>query len=334
MLDTYHKTMTTISNLPTIKGFTWRGIESTDGPLLQKFEEDCSVVDGATNLQSLDEWGALAKEKEINTRSIVAINAHNEIALTGWYQVDERVESVLAFLEGRVHPDFRGNQYGTALLDWLEKNAGAKMKAVAGDRECTYRIMFYDRAPDAPALFEKKGYMLQYIEQEMERDLKEPEPAFNPQNLSFEPWTEDNKAEFYKVYKEAFRTRTGTPMKAEAWHPHFANPESSDYQPDLSLLARKSDTPVAYTVIHIEEATKGSGSELAWITQTGVHADYRRQGIGATLLTETMKVLQKAGYQKVKLSVHVDNPGAISLYEYLGFSLVNSFTMYYRTVNA
>ena len=188
--------MTTKINLPAIKGFSWRGIEPTDGPLLQKFEEDCSLVDGATKLQSLDEWGALVKEKEINTRSIVAINAHNEIALTGWYQVDERVESVLAFLEGRVHPDFRGNQYGTALLDWLEENAGVAMKAVAGERDCTYRIMFYDRARDAPALFEKKGYMLQYIEQEMERDLKEPEPAYNPQNLSFNPWTEDNKAEF------------------------------------------------------------------------------------------------------------------------------------------
>jgi len=118
-------------------------------------------------------------------------------------------------------------------------------------------------------------------------------------------------------------------MKAEAWHHHFANPESRDYQPNLSLLARKSDNPVAYAVIHTEELVE----DLAWITQTGVHADYRRQGIGATLLIKTMKELHKAGYQKVKLSVNVDNPGAKSLYEYLGFSLVNSFTMYYRELD-
>jgi len=321
--------MTATSNLPTIKGFTWRGIGPTDGPMLEKFEEACSRLDGATNLKTSDEWNALTKEEGINTRSLLAVNAHNEIAIAGWYEVDERVENVLAFLEGRVHPEFRGKRYGTALLNWLEKNTGAKMKALAGERDCTYRIMFYDRAPDAPALFEKKGYMLQYIEQEMERDLNQPWPVINSQNLSFEPWTEDNKADFYKVYKEAFRTRTDNPMKAEAWHHHFANPESSDYQSGLSLLARHSGNPVAYAVIHTEE----SPDDLAWVTQTGVHADYRRQGIGAALLIETMKELREAGFQKVKLSVNVDNPGAKSLYEHLGFSLMNSFTMYYRELD-
>lgn len=325
--------MRAIINLPIIKGYTWRGIEPTDGPLLEKFEEACAKLDGATNLQTTDEWSTLAREEGINTRSMLAINAQNEIAIAGWYQVDERVESVLAFLDGRVHPDFRGRQYGPALLGWLEEKAGVKMKAVAGERACTYRIMFYDRAPDALTLFEKMGYILQYIEQEMERDLKEPWPVINQQNLSFEAWTEENKADFYQVYKEAFRTRTDTPMKAEAWHDHFANPENSDYQPHLSLLARQSGNPVAYAVIHDEELSGLSEQKLAWVTQTGVHADYQRRGIGATLLSETMKVLQKAGFQKVKLSVNVNNPGAKSFYEHLGFSLVNSFTMYYRELD-
>jgi len=167
----------------------------------------------------------------------------------------------------------------------------------------------------------------------MKRGLKQPWSVTNYQNLIFEPWTENNKSDFYKLYQEAFWTRTDTPMKAEAWHHHFANPDSNDYQPALSLLARQANNPVAYAVIHLDESPYGSESKLAWITQTGVHADYRRQGIGTILLTETMKRLHKAGYQKVKLSVNVDNPGAISLYEHLGFSLVNSFTMYYRTLD-
>jgi len=149
--------MTRIINLPTIRGYTWRRIQPTDAPSLEKFEQACALLDGATNLQAPDEWVELAKEKNINTRSILAVNAQNEIAIAGWYEIDERVESVLAFLEGRVHPDFRGKQYGTALLDWLERNAGMAMKAVAGERTLTYRIMFYDRAPDASALFEGKG---------------------------------------------------------------------------------------------------------------------------------------------------------------------------------
>jgi len=326
--------MTSIINLPSIRGYTWRGIQSTDGPLLQKFEQACAPTDGATNLKNSDEWVALVKEQDINTRSMIAINVQGEIAIVGWFEVDERIESVLSFLEGRVHPSFRGQRYGTVLLDWLESNAGLQMRTVANGRPCIYRIMFYDRAPDASALFKKRGYALQYVEQEMHRDLRQPWPDINHQDLTFEPWTANNKPDFYTVYQAAFRTRSDNLMLADSWHHHFANPNSNDYQPDLSLLARQSGDPVAYAVIHAEESSAGSGSKLAWITQTGVHVDYRRQGIGAALLTETMKHLHSAGYQWAKLSVNVNNPVAKSLYEHLGFSLVASFTMYHRALNA
>ena len=203
------------------------------------------------------------------------------------------------------------------------------MKAVAKERDCTYRIMFYDRALDASILFEEKGYTLQYIEQEMERNLKKPLSVEKDQNLFFESWAEENKPDFYAVYRAAFQTRTDNLMKAEAWHHHFANPDDSDYQPALSLLAHQDNAPVAYAVIHLEDKI----TKPAWITQTGVHADYRRRGIGAAILNKTMKGLCAAGYEKVKLSVNVNNPSAISLYEYLEFSIVNSFTMYYRDVD-
>ena len=321
--------MSKTNNLPTIEGYTWRGIKSIDGPSLKRFEQICARIDGATNLETPEEWIMLANEQDINRRSVLAINDKNEIAIAGWYKIDERVESVLAFLEGRVHPDLRGKKYGSTLLDWLEKNAGIAMKAVAGKRDCTYRIMFYDRALDASILFEEKGYTLQYIEQEMERNLKKPLSIAKDQDLLFESWTEENKSDFYAVYRTAFQTRTDNLMKAETWHHHFANPEDSDYQSTLSLLARQENTPVAYAVVHLEDKI----TKPAWITQTGVHADYRRQGIGAATLNKTMKGLRTAGYEKVKLSVNVNNLSAINLYEYLGFSLVNSFTMYYRDVD-
>lgn len=299
--------------------------------MLQKFELACSSIDGATNLMISEAWAALAQEPDITARSMMAINAQGEIACAGWFEIDERVDEVLAFLDGRVHPDFRGQGYGTLLLDWLESSAGSQMGAVSAGRPCINRIMFYDRAPDACALFESKGYVLQYIEQVMQRDLSQPWPDTNRQGLSFEPWTTENKPEFYNVYQAAFRTRTDELMPANAWHHHFANPNREDYQPSLSLLARQSGEPIAYAVIHDDEAPDGTGLKEAWITQTGVHQAYRRQGVGTALLTETMKYLHDAGYPGVKLSVNVNNPGAKSLYEHLGFVLVNSFTMYRKT---
>ncbi len=62
----------------------------------------------------------------------------------------------------------------------------------------------------------------------------------------------------------------------------------------------------------------------------GVHPDYRRQGIGASLLSESANQISQAGFHFIKLSVNVNNPDAISLYERMGFQLNKSFTMYHR----
>lgn len=323
-----------MENLPPIQGYSWRGIQPADAPLLDKFEKACAAIDGATRLKQLADWAALASEPSIDGRSVIAVNAQGQIALGGWFEVDERVENVLAFLEGRVHPDFRGHGYGTVLLHWLETQAALQMRAGANGRACIYRLMFYDRAPDASALFEARGYRLQYIEQEMQRELKPPWPDSSHPDLTFEPWATDNRSDYYAVYRAAFSSRTDHLMPAEAWHSHFANPYDDDFQPGLSLLARQSGNPAAYAVIHTEEAPDDSPARAAWVTQTGVHTGYRRQGIGSALLIETMKQLHQAGFQRIKLSVNVDNAEAVSLYVHLGFSVARTLTMYYRPLNA
>ncbi|MCJ7716481.1 MAG: GNAT family N-acetyltransferase [Anaerolineales bacterium] len=324
--------MINIDNFPPIMGFTLREFNSSDTHTLQQFELACSSLDGKTNLTSLEDWEFLVNSEDLSTSSLLAINSPDQIAFAGWFEVDERAEEILAFLDGRVHPEYRGKGYGTNLLDWLESTALSRMSKVAQGRPCTYRIMYYDRAPDAPKLFENKGYELQYIEQEMLRDLKVPWPESELQDIRYTPWSAELKSAFYSVYRAAFRTRTDNLLSAESWHQHFANPESQDYQPNVSILAFKSDIPVAYAVIHSVGPARDRGSEIAWISQIGVHTEYQRQGIGTALLLEIMEQLSQAGYRFIKLSVNVNNPSAISLYENLGFQIINSFTMYQRSL--
>lgn len=321
-----------MNNLPAIQGFAWRHIQPTDGPLLTQFEQACALVDGATNLKRPEAWESLAAEENIYSRSLISVNDQGKIAIIGWFDIDERVEQILAFLEGRVHPEYRGRGFGTLLLDWLETNAASEVKAETCQRPFIYRIMFYDRSPDASMLFDKRGYTLLYVEQEMQRDLSIPLPKAHHQELSFETWTIENKSDFYAVYQAAFQTRTKTLMSAESWHHHFANPTQDDFQPVFSMLARKSGDPVAFVVVHSEKSSNYSGIKSAWITQTGVDSNFRRAGIGSALLSETMQQLQNAGYDWVKLSVNTDNPGAISLYNHLGFSSSKRLTMYHQAL--
>ncbi len=324
--------MTRINIIKPIKGYSQRAILSSDKHILHQFEIACSTLDGKTNLASLEEWDALVKQENLNTRSVIYIDNLNEVAFVGWFEIDERAGEVLAFLEGRVHPEYRGQGYGSILMDWLETTAENRMKNVANGRPCTYRIMYYDRAQDAIKIFEERSFKLLYIEQEMQRDFREFHPKYDTRDLEFNPWSTENKPEFYSVYRAAFHTRTEKLLESAAWHQHFADPNSEDFLPGLSLLVYTSGFPVAYAVIHSEESAIDKRNEFAWISQLGVHPDFRRQGIGTILLSELMKQLSNTGYQFIKLSVNVNNPGAISLYEHSGFQIVNSFTMYHRSL--
>ncbi len=322
--------MTNWKDLKPINDFTLRPILPGDSQRLRTFELACSALDGETNLSSPEEWDTLVNEGDLDTRSVVLINNLDEIAYVGWFNVDERVEEILVFLDGRVHPNFRGQGYGTGLMDWLESTAKERVTDLVDGKPPTYRIMYYDRAADAQKLFEKRGFKILYVEQEMGRDLRKTKPENKLKDLGFKPWTAERKSEFYSVYKAAFQTRTDSLMGAEAWHQHFANPESEDFQPGLSLLGYKSGIPVAYGVIHSEDNINDKRDKIGWITQIGVHPDYRRQGIGASLLSESFNQLFQAGFHFIKLSVNVNNPEAISLYKRLGFQLEKSFTMYHR----
>jgi len=322
--------MTNWKDLKLIKDFTVRPIRSTDSRGLKTFELACSALDGETKLSSSEEWDAQVNEDDLHTRSLIAINSQDEIAYVGWFEIDARAEEILVFLDGRVHPDFRGQGFGKGLLDWLESTSKERVMDLREDKPSTYRIMYYDRAADAQDLFERKGYKLLYIEQVMSLDLRKARFENEQEGLEFKPWNPELKSDFYSVYQAAFQTRSASLLGTEAWHQHFADPKSEDFQPALSLLAYKSGIPVGYLVTHSEDNIVDKKGEIIWITQIGVHPEFRRQGIGVSLLSKSIRQLIQAEYQFIKLSVNLNNPDAINLYKQLGFQLDNSFTMYHR----
>jgi RimJ/RimL family protein N-acetyltransferase len=52
----------------------------------------------------------------------------------------------------------------------------------------------------------------------------------------------------------------------------------------------------------------------------GILPGYRGQGVGLRLIQATLAQADRAGFVRVELSVHANNPRAISLYEKVGFA--------------
>lgn len=324
------------SNLPTITGYAWRPIQASDAPALADFELACSLVDGATHLLGQTGWAQrLADGEHAANHSLLAIDSQSNIAAVGWIDYRQEVHEVQAFLDGRIHPNFRRAGLGTALLSWLEDRASSHLASIAGERLVVLRILFYDHQQDALDLFQQHGFEFQFSEEQMVFDLQGPLPEFDAGiYLKFETWTQDNAPAFYQVYADSFSTRSRQLMDEAAWSHHFTNPLDGEFRPDLSLLARSNDEPVAFCVTTVETVPSQQAPIQAWINQMGVCRACRRQGIGAALLSEALHRVARAGYPALYLSVNIDNPQAAKLYLRLGFQLEKRFTLYRKELPA
>jgi ribosomal protein S18 acetylase RimI-like enzyme len=86
------------------------------------------------------------------------------------------------------------------------------------------------------------------------------------------------------------------------------------------LIARSAGgTTAGFAAI---EPAPGSNETIAQVSYIGVRPRLSGQGIGETLLLETLQRLKAAGYASVELSVYPDNQRATALYQRLGWQAV------------
>ena len=83
--------------------------------------------------------------------------------------------------------------------------------------------------------------------------------------------------------------------------------------PGLSFVARDGDAIVGAVLC-------GHDGRRGYIDQLVVHEDYRRQGIGRSLVSRCIYNLMRIGIRKWHLFVFEDNPGAIAFWSKLGWS--------------
>ena len=74
-------------------------------------------------------------------------------------------------------------------------------------------------------------------------------------------------------------------------------------------------------------------SSVSWIDQVGVVPAWRGRGLGAYLVTATLRALAAEGTEPVWLTVNENNPAA-ALYRRLGFTRYGTRARYVRPASA
>jgi ribosomal-protein-alanine N-acetyltransferase len=96
---------------------------------------------------------------------------------------------------------------------------------------------------------------------------------------------------------------------------------------DSFLVAEESGKLVGYC----SASMKGGSAHLISI---GVLREYRRRGVGTSLLKHLIRFLRKGGVDELWLEVKSENKEAVSLYEKFGFERLNIVEDYYSDGSA
>jgi ribosomal protein S18 acetylase RimI-like enzyme len=193
-----------------------------------------------------------------------------------------------------------------------------------------------DHLADRIALYEQHGFAPARYFYKMRRDLSLPlEDAPLPAGVTLKRWSPDLDEAARQVFNESFLDHWGfEPVPPDFWQTWFtAHP---NFLPGCSFLAMDGDRAVSMCIaMNRQEDNQATGDNEGWIQDVGTLRPYRRQGIAAALMTESMKAFAEHGFTCAGLGVDVTNPtGALGIYERLGFKVRSRMIVYEKIVKA
>jgi ribosomal protein S18 acetylase RimI-like enzyme len=267
------------------------------------------------------------------THAWFAFTPAGDAVAWGWvHYVARPTRHRRVFLDGAVHPAWRGRGVGDELVRWLVAR-GDDVLGGASDGPPGWLELRADTRDDArAALFARHGFTPLRHFLELRRPLGTPVPAVAPPpGVEIVRYTRDLDAELRVAHNEAFRDNWGSDERDEqAWRRWFTG--SRHFRADLSFLALDGGAIAGYALSAVyEEDAPGRGFTEAWTTNVGTRKPWRGRGIARTVLARCLDAYAAAGFEYASLDVDSANPsGALRLYRDLGYETVRDVVSWAR----
>jgi ribosomal protein S18 acetylase RimI-like enzyme len=241
---------------------------------------------------------------------------------------------VRAFLNGGVHPEFRGRGIGRELLTW--QRTRAEQRLAASDKALPAWILTYAdaRAPQSVRLFRHDGFEPVRYFMSLDRDLADPIERVEPADaVRIVPYSDALEAQTLAARTDSFRDHWGSqPLSEEQWQAWLGG----TFRPDVSFLAvadtERGEEVVGFVLCQVnEEDWETQGFTGAYVGMVGTTRAHRGKRIAPALLSRTLEACAALGWQKVTLDVDAESAtGAVGLYTRMGFVQTNSETCLIR----
>lgn len=298
----------------------------TDLQAIAHLINTCEAVDRLEEGTSVEELRAEFDSPLLDKGRDICLWEDDSGKLIGFAKlsIPESGEAIEGWLWFRVHPDARGGDLERQIFAWAEKRMGE----VGSDRNVRVKLRLWQRADrsDAIALLESAGFTGDRYFCRMQRSLAEPipEPQF-PEGFALRPGGHQDAEAWVQMFNQTFidhwnfRDVTVEEIKHQQTNP--------DYQPELDLTAVAPDGTYAafcYCSVNPEQNAR-TGRAEGWIAILGTRRNFRKMGLGRSMLLSGLHCLKAAGMDAALLIVDVANGnGALPLYESVGFCKVHT----------
>ncbi len=237
---------------------------------------------------------------------------------------------------GRVHPAWRGQGIGSALLEWQDARA---LEAVPlAPQNARVAVQQWTEGIDAAGqdLILSHGYHEVRRSWRMEISLEsEPDEPEWPEGVAVRPFSLERDFErLVRATREAFRDHWGhveNPFErdVEIMRHRMADPS---FDPRVWFLAVDGEEIVGMALGRLQNAESPT---LGWVNTLGVRPAWRRRGIAHALLRHAFREFYRSGKRRVALGVDAASlTGATRVYERAGMRPVRTWVSYEKELRA
>jgi mycothiol synthase len=327
----------TISTEPraTVR-YTLRPATIDDLPAAVDMFNACSRETSAKDEFDLEdyrnEWSDLSIDLAADTR----VAETSDGAIVGCIEVWNTPPYSLCWIWGRVHPAFRGQGIGTALMEWAEDRARVALDRAPADAQVILEAGTISTHLPTVELLQNRGFLAVRHGLTMARDLagELPTPIW-PAGIVVRTMQPGDELAVYRAENEAFRDHWGhVEAPEEQGYPIWRHRALDDpaHDPSLWFLAVDGDEIAGIALCNSRQIGE---PDMGWVSILGVRRPWRRRGLAEALLYHSFAELRRRGRTRIGLGVDASSlTGATRLYEKVGMRPIRDFTSFRKQLRA
>lgn len=316
-------------SLDEVTPLRWRAAVREDLPEVHSLLSAISAFDDTTQRwgpDDLHDW--YAATGELASDFIVVGFEGSSMVAVGWDAVGEAPNTVR--LDGAVHPAFRHQGIGRALLRWQLDRARDWFVAYGGEGHLRHLAFTDAKLSNKRGLLEHAG--LRPTRWLIDMVCSFPLPSRVAEfvvtpvlGIRFEPFGEGWIEPCRLAHNEVFAERWGSSeVGPDAWAASLAG---EDARPGLSWVAvDEAEQVVGYALNSAAE--EPGGPRVGWTDRLGVRPAQRGRNIARVLLARSLDAFRRAGMDAGGVGLDSVDGGGTELYRSLGYNATDTIIQY------